>query len=34
MNKKSTPSVLPEVKAAQRKIGAEPMDSDGSPTKT
>jgi hypothetical protein len=34
MNKKYKPSVLPEVKAAQRKIGAEPTDSDGSPTKT
>jgi len=34
MNKKVKPSVLPEVKAAQRKIGAEPTDSDGSPTKT
>jgi len=33
-NKKNKPSVLPEVKAAQRKIGAEPTDSDGSPTKT
>ena len=33
-NKKNKPSMLPEVKAAQRKIGAEPTDSDGSPTKT
>jgi hypothetical protein len=33
-NRKSAPSVLPEVKAAQRKIGAEPTESDGSPTKT
>lgn len=33
MNKKSEPSVLPEVKAAQRKLGTEPADSDGSPTK-
>ena len=34
MNKKTTPSVLPEVKAAQHKISVEPMESDGSPTKT
>jgi hypothetical protein len=33
-NKRNKPSVLPEVKAAQRKIGAEPTDSDSSPTKT
>ncbi len=33
-SKRTKPSVLPEVKAAQRKIGAEPTDSDGSPTKT
>ena len=33
-NKRSKPSVLPEVKAAQRRIGAEPTASDGSPTKT
>jgi len=33
-NKRNKPSVLPEVKAAQRRIGAEPTASDGSPTKT
>jgi len=33
-NKRNKPSMLPEVKAAQRKIGAEPTASDGSPTKT
>jgi len=33
-NNKNKPSMLPEVKAAQRKIGAEPTDADGSPTKT
>ncbi len=34
MNNKTKPSALPEVKAAQRKIGAEPTDADSSPTKT
>jgi hypothetical protein len=33
-NRRTRPSVLPDVKAAQRRIGAEPTDSDGSPTKT
>jgi len=33
-NKKNKPSMLPEVKAAQHKIGAVPTDADGSPTKT
>ena len=33
MNKKTKPSVLPEVKEAQRKLGAEPIAGDGSTTK-
>ena len=33
MNKKNKPSLLPEIKEAQRKIGAESTVSDGSPTK-
>jgi hypothetical protein len=32
-NKKTEPSVLPEVKDAQRKLGAEPIEGVGSPTK-
>ncbi len=33
LNKKAKPSVLPEVKEAQRKLGAKPIAGDGSPTK-
>ena len=33
MNMKVEPSVLPEVKAAQQKIGAETPEADNSPTK-
>lgn len=33
MNNKTKPSVLPEVKKAQLKLGAEPIKDDGAPTK-
>jgi len=33
MNNKTAPSVLPEIKQAQQKLGAEPIKDDGAPTK-
>ena len=33
MNNKTGPSVLPEVKKAQQKLGIEPAKDEGSPTK-
>ena len=33
MNNKTAPSVLPEIKKAQQKLGAEPIKDDGAPTK-
>ena len=33
MNKKTKPSVLPEVKKAQKQLDVEPMKDEGAPTK-
>jgi hypothetical protein len=33
MNKKTEPSVLPEVKKAQQKLSVEPIKDEGAPTK-